>query len=95
MSELLILTYMAVKKYPYIIRLEGLCWDVRDDDDIRPILVFEMSPLGDLYYFMKTGPGKELSIDHRLQLCSEIGLAIQEMHTNSEFVVGLVDAKAN
>ena len=83
-SELLVLTHEAVRKHRYIVRLEGICWDVRDDDDVRPVLVFEKSPLGDLCYFMKTGLGKELSINDRLRLCVEIGVAIRDMHANSE-----------
>lgn len=84
-SELLVLTHEAVRKHRYIARLEGICWDVRDDDDIRPVLVFEKSSLGDLSYFMRFGLGKELSINHRLRLCVEIGVAIRDMHANSQY----------
>lgn len=87
-SELLILTHEVVRKHPYIIHLEGLCWDVRGDDDVRPVLVFEKSSLGDLFYFMKAGGGEMMSINNRLRLCVEIGIAIRDMHANSEWTAG-------
>lgn len=83
-SEILVLSHEAVRKHPHIARLEGLCWDIHDDDDIRPILVFEMSPLGDLCHFMKTDAGRDVSIGDRLRLCVEIGVAIRDMHANSK-----------
>lgn len=83
-SELLVLTHEVIRKHRHIIRLEGLCWDVQDDDDVRPVLVFEQSSLGDLFYFMKAGPGRRLSINDRLRLCVEIGVAVRDMHANSE-----------
>lgn len=87
-SELLVLTHEVVRKHRYIVRLEGICWDIRNDDDVRPVLVFEQSPLGDLYYFMRAGLGNKLSIDDRLRLCVEIGVAIRDMHANSEYIIG-------
>ena len=83
-SELLVLTHEAIRKHPYIARLEGLCWDVREDNDIRPVLVFEKSRFGDLYHFMTSGLGSELSVDDRLGLCVDIGIALRDMHTNSK-----------
>lgn len=83
-SELLVLTHEAVRKHPFIVRLEGICWDIRDDDDIRPVLVFEKTLHGDLWHFMTIESGKNLSIDDRLRLCIEIGVAIRDMHANSK-----------
>lgn len=83
-SELLVLTQAEIRKHPYITRLEGLCWDVNADDDIRPVLVFEKSHFGDLYHFMRSGIGKDLSIEDRLRLCVDVGIAIWAMHANSK-----------
>lgn len=83
-SELLVLTHEAIRDHPYIARLEGLCWDVRDDDDIRPVLVMEKSHFGDLYQFMRSGLGRDLCMSERLRLCVDIGIAVQDMHANSK-----------
>lgn len=82
--ELLVLTDKAIRGHPYIARLEGLCWDVQDDNDVRPVLIFGKSHFGDLYHFMTSGLGWELSVDDRLRLCVDIGIALRDMHTNSK-----------
>ncbi|KAJ6439093.1 mutator-like element [Purpureocillium lavendulum] len=82
-SELLALAQDGIRKHPYITNLEGLCWDVMADDDVQPVLVFEKSHFGDLYHFMRSGEGKDISMGERMRLCVDIGIAIRDMHANN------------
>lgn len=82
-SEMIVLSHNAIRKHPYIARLEGLCWDISNEKEVWPVLVFEKSHLGDLYHFSRSGKGRDLSIDGRLKLCTDIGVAIRDMHLNS------------
>jgi hypothetical protein len=83
-GEMMILSHPAVRQHPYIIKLEGICWDIPEDDKVWPVLVFEKSHFGSLYHFASLGAGQDLSIEDRLKLCVEIGIAVRDMHFNSK-----------
>jgi hypothetical protein len=89
-QEMVILGHPLVQEHPHIVQLLGICWDIsQDSQDISkatqvwPVLVFEKSHLGDLYYFARLGKGKDLSLEDRLKICADVGIAIRDMHLNS------------
>lgn len=75
-----VLGHPAIREHKHIVRLEGICWDIPSDDEVRPILVFQKTHLGDLQRFVKLERFKNLSIKDRLNLCADIGIAIRDMH---------------
>ncbi|KAF2806243.1 kinase-like protein [Mytilinidion resinicola] len=81
-QELLILTHPSVRHHKHIIHLEGIVLDIVAENKIWPVLVFEKTHFEDLYKFAKSGIGREMSIDDRLALCVDIGVAIRDMHAN-------------
>jgi hypothetical protein len=81
---MIMLSHHAIQDHPYVVTLEGICWDIpRDGDQVWPVLVFEKSIHGDLFQFVKAGRGSALSIQEKLKLCTDIGIAIRDMHSNS------------
>jgi len=101
------LCYPAVSRYPNILELQGICWDVAPkeyssssghsadysplNNKLWPVLVFEKSHFGDLNYFAKLESGRGLSFQARLKLCLEIGCAIRDMHFNRKDLAYLSD----
>lgn len=81
-QEMVVLSHHAIREHKHIVRLEGVCWDVKSSVDVSPVLVFQKTDLGDLQNFSMTEKFKGLSIHERLNFCSEIGLAIRDMHRN-------------
>jgi len=78
-NEMIVLSHHAIRDHPYVVTLEGLCWDISaDGDEVWPVLVFEKSIHGDLFEFVKAGCGSSLSIQEKLKLCTDIGIAIRE-----------------
>lgn len=61
--------------------------DISIDIQMSPVLVFEKSHLGDLYSFARSGRGKGLSIESKLKICADVGIAIRDMHLNSKTAV--------
>ena len=96
-QELVALGQPFIQKHPHIASLEGICFECEIDDSVRPVLVFEMAPMGDLDRFMRTENGQALSIDQRLKLCADIGRAIGDVHAQSKSEVDsfVLEAKAN
>jgi hypothetical protein len=83
-SEISMLGHYAIRDHPYIVTLEGICWDIPGDgNQVWPVLVFEKSIHGDLFEFVKAGLGSSLSTKEKLELCTDIGIAIRDMHSNS------------
>jgi hypothetical protein len=77
--EMVMLAHPAIRNHPFVVRLEGICWDIRSVFEIWPVLVFQKSPLGNLHEFMITGKGQDLAISDRLALCSSIAIALKDM----------------
>ena len=83
-QEMVVLSHPMVRQHKHIITLGGICWDIPEDNQVWPILVFEKSHLGDLYRFARLERFKDLSIEDKLNLCADIGLAIRDMHRNGK-----------
>ena len=81
-QEMAILSHPAVRTHEHIANLQGVCWDIPSADQVWPVLVFEKSHLGDLYRFSNTESFAELTIDDKLNLCADIGMALRDMHGN-------------
>jgi serine/threonine protein kinase len=83
-NEMIMLSHHAIQEHPYVVTLEGICWDIPGDSDrVWPVLVFEKSIHGDLFQFVKAGRGSALSTQEKLKLCTDIGIAVRDMHSNS------------
>jgi serine/threonine protein kinase len=83
-NEMIMLSHRAIRDHPFVVTLEGICWDIPGDgDQVWPVLVFEKSIHGDLFEFVKSGRGSSLSTQEKLKLCTDIGIAIRDMHSNS------------
>ncbi|KAL9112503.1 MAG: hypothetical protein Q9227_003345 [Pyrenula ochraceoflavens] len=82
-QEIVALSQPIVKRHPYVASLEGICFECEVDYSVKPVLVFEKTPLGDLERFMRTERGQFLPINERLKLCAEIGKAVGDMHANN------------
>lgn len=81
-SEIVVLTHPVIRQHPYVVRLEGICWDTPQDEPISPVLVFEKAQTGDLYHFLRSGQGQGLSTTDRLDICVDIGIAVRDMHSS-------------
>jgi serine/threonine protein kinase len=81
-QEMLVLTHPLVRSHEHIVRLEGICWDIPQDDQVWPALVFEKTQFGDLHAFSKSKRFQAMAMGEKLELCADIGLAIRDMHYN-------------
>jgi hypothetical protein len=90
-NEITILSQKIVHKHTNIAQLQAIYFKISPTNDKPwPVLVFEQSPLGDLYSFAThrtrdryaTHTGKDMKFDERLGLCLNIGKAITDMHIN-------------
>ena len=85
-QEMVVLSHPVVRKHEHIVRLEGICWDFSEEDHVCPVLVFQKSHLGDLHNFVKLERFKNLSMEDRVSLCVDIGIAIGDMHHNGNIL---------
>ena len=83
-QEMVVLSHPIVQQHKYIITLEGICWDIPEDSQVWPVLVFEKCYLGDLHRFARLERFKDLSVEDILNLCADVGLAIRDMHRNGK-----------
>lgn len=90
-QEMVALSHPVVQKHEHIATLEGICWDIPDDDQVWPVLVFQKSHLGDLHSFERLEKFKNLSMDDRLNLCADVGIAIRDMHHNGTLFIENLD----
>lgn len=82
-QEMVVLRHPVVRKHEHIVRLEGICWDIPEDDQVWPVLVFQKSRFGDLNDSFARWPiFKNLTIEDKLNLCADVGIAIRDMHHN-------------
>jgi len=86
-QEIVVLSHPVVQDHPHIVKLLGICWDIPEDDKVWPVLVFEKTHLGDLYHFARSSKGKNLSLEEKLRICVDVGIAIRDMHQNSRIVI--------
>ena len=85
-QEMAVLSHPVVREHEHIARLEGICWDIPEDNQVRPVLVFQKSHLGDLHRFAKLERFENLSVEDKLDLCADIGIAIRDMHHNGNIL---------
>ncbi|KAF7552666.1 hypothetical protein G7Z17_g4180 [Cylindrodendrum hubeiense] len=81
MAEILILTEPAIRECPYIIAVEGVCWERIRLTDFTPVLVFERASFGDLAGYV-SNYGNKLSLIDRLRLCAQIARGLLVLHRN-------------
>ena len=81
-QEMVVLSHPIIREHKHIVRLEGICWDVPSDHEVWPVLVFQKTHLGNLLRFARLERFKNLSMEDRLDLCADIGVAIRDMHEN-------------
>lgn len=81
-QEMAVLSHPAVRSHEHIVRLQGLSFEILSEDEVRPMLVFQRSHLGDLSQFVRSERFKHLSIGGKLNLCADVGFAFRDMHHN-------------
>ncbi|KAH8645899.1 kinase-like domain-containing protein [Tricladium varicosporioides] len=81
-NEMIMLTHPLIKNHPYIVKLEGVCWDIPGDQNISPVLVFEKAHMGDLDNFITSRIWVNISVAEKLSICADIGIAVRDMHSN-------------
>lgn len=81
-NEMVMLTHPLIKSHPHIVKLEGVCWDIQDDQNVSPVLVFEKAHMGDLDHFITSGLWPDIPFAERLSICADIGIAVRDMHSN-------------
>ena len=80
-TEIIVLSHPLIRSQRTFNNLQGLCWDVDcGSPKVRPVLVFERTPHGDLDSFMKTNKGRDLTFEERLGLCIDVATAICWLH---------------
>ena len=80
-SELTILSHPLLRYHQNIVNVEGICFEVQKDGrQVWPVLVLEEGQLGDLNHFMKTEPGKSLSLEERICICADVASALVALH---------------
>jgi hypothetical protein len=85
-NEVTVLGHEHIRNHPNIVELQGICWDVSNDegdDKVWPVLVFKKTQYADLYNCAMLPVGRELCFTERLKLCTDVGTAIWDMHSNS------------
>lgn len=80
-NEVNVLGHRQLREHPNIVDLQGVCWDVKPDNDVWPVLVFEKTHFGDMHSFLTLPIGRDLSLTNRLRLCDGIATAIIDMHS--------------
>ena len=88
-QEIVVLSHPLVQDHPHIVKLLGICWDIPQDEQVSPVLVFEKTHLGDLYHFALSGKGKYLSLEDKLKICVDVGIAMRDMHLSSRATITL------
>ncbi|KAF2133872.1 hypothetical protein P153DRAFT_306501 [Dothidotthia symphoricarpi CBS 119687] len=87
MNEIGVLAQPSIRNHPNVVDLQGICWDVESEHEIWPVLILGKSEFGNLHDFVSLPNGRALSTEQRLELCVDIGTAIQDMH-NTNIVHG-------
>jgi len=75
-SEVLILSQPSIRSHLNIVNLEGICWEITSrTEKVVSVLLFERAAW-DLQQFMNLSDGMNISIEDRLNICTDIGSAI-------------------
>ena len=83
---MVVLSLQVIREHKHIVRLEGICWDIKPSVQVHPVLIFQKTDLGDLHNFTMLEMFKCLSIEAKLNLCVDVGIAIRDMHRNGDVV---------
>ena len=87
-TELSILAHPPLRNHPFIVRLEGFCWELHlDSFGVLPVFVFEKAQGGNLQEFMSSEQGGNLNFAERKGLCVQIAHALMTMHGCREFLL--------
>jgi hypothetical protein len=82
-SELLTLNNPAFRDHPNIINMEGICWEIMPiAGTVWPVLVFKKAEFGDLYKFLDSEPGGNVSMDTRIGICVDVARGIAALHAS-------------
>ena len=81
-QEMVVLSHRVIREHKHIVKLEGICWDIKPSIQVHPVLVFQKTDLGDFHKFTMLEKFKRLSVEDRLNLCVDLGIAIRDMHRN-------------
>lgn len=85
-TELSILAHPPLRNHPFIVRLDGLCWELHlDGFGVLPVFVFEKAQGGNLQDFLNSAQGANLNFAERKGLCVQIAHALMTMHECREF----------
>lgn len=85
-NELITNRQPALRESKNFLKLEGICWDLKlSTKAVRPVLVFEKTVHGDLERFLRSEPGKSLTMEQTLSLCWDVALAVQTLHASGAF----------
>ena len=79
-AEISVLGRPSVREHPNVITLFGICWDILPSGHVWPVLVFEKTPLGDLWRFAESETAKAIPFQTRLKLCVDIATAVRDLH---------------
>lgn len=84
-SEVMVLKHPVLARHPNIVDLDGITWDVEVErgqpPQVTPVLVLKRAEHGNLADFFRTSQGQSSTLKRRLQLCIDVALALDAMHT--------------
>lgn len=80
LNEIIIYTIPQLRHHTNILQLQGISWEVFENDYVLPNLVFEKAGFGDCGTFLNSDRGRRLSIEDRLKICSQIAAALGDLH---------------
>ena len=83
-NEILVLYHPRLRPHPLTVDLEGIYWDILDDNHMWPVLVFEKPLHGDLEQFLSEPAGRNLDLIDRLFLMNQVECAIRDIHSNGK-----------
>ena len=86
-TELSVLAHPPLRNHPFIVRLEGFCWELHlNSFGVLPVFVFEKAHGGNLQDFINSEQGGKLNFAKRKELCVQIAHALMTMHNCREFL---------
>jgi hypothetical protein len=83
-SEILVLGHVALTHHPHIQPLLGICWHMRDDNRMWPVLVSEKAEHGNLHEFMTSPIGRDLPLPSKLSILIGVATALRDMHQSRQ-----------
>lgn len=79
-SEIAALQDLPLYNHPNVVSLYGLSWEILNDKEVLPVLVFKKAECGDLENFLSLPEAADLTIENRMAICGEISRALLTMH---------------